>query len=42
MKNLTDKIGDIMFGKTSDKITKVLLVCCAIYIAVMIVMGIAS
>lgn len=42
MKNITDKIGDIMFGKTSDKITKFLLICCAIYIAIMIVMGIVS
>ena len=42
MKNLTDKIGAKMFGKTSDKITKVALVCCAVYIVIMIVMGIIS
>lgn len=42
MKNLADKFVDIMFGKTADKITKVALVCCAVYIAIMIVMGIIS
>lgn len=42
MKNITDKISDIMFGKTADIITKVLLVCCAIYIAAMVIMGVAS
>ncbi len=42
MKNLTDKFVDIMFGKTADKATKIIVACCAVYIGIMIVMGIIS
>ncbi len=42
MKNLIDKLGDIMFGERTDRITKTGLICCAVYFAIMIVMGIIS
>lgn len=42
MKNITDRIGDIMFGKTADKITKFITACCVIYIVIMILMAILS